>query len=124
MRKNVCQVSANKTRKKTNYLIATFSTKEQKKSCSDTNTAFKVYRYHSVIGLFLHAGSFMTCPIHIKEITDIFPTLKKRHFVPIIYLYHIRRFRNKCDIVEEPNYSSKYGIRMKFFSLITRNLVF
>ncbi len=35
----------------------------------------------------------------------------------------IRRFRNKCDIVEEPNSSSKHGIRVKFFSLIKRNLV-
>ncbi len=34
-----------------------------------------------------------------------------------------RRFRNKCDIVEEPNSSSKQGIGVKFFSLITRHLV-
>ncbi len=33
----------------------------------------------------------------------------------------IRRFRNKCDIVEEQNSSSKHGINVKFFSLITRN---
>ncbi len=37
---------------------------------------------------------------------------------------YIRRFRNKCEIVEEPNSSSKNGIRVKFFSLITGNLVF
>ncbi len=36
----------------------------------------------------------------------------------------IRRFRNKCDIVEEPNSSSKHGIVVKFSSLIRRNLVF
>ncbi len=35
-----------------------------------------------------------------------------------------RCFRNKCDIVEEPNSSSKHGIRVNFFSLITRNLLF
>ncbi len=35
-----------------------------------------------------------------------------------------RCFRNKCDMVEEPNSSSKHGIRMKFFFPITRNLVF
>ncbi len=43
-------------------------------------------------------------------------------FFPVIIA--IRRFRNKFDIVDEPNSSSKYGIRMKFFSLIKRNLVF
>ena len=32
-----------------------------------------------------------------------------------------RRFRNKCDIVEEPNSPSEHGIRVKFFSLISRN---
>ncbi len=32
-----------------------------------------------------------------------------------------RRFRNKCDIVEEPNSSSKYGVRVKVFSLVKRN---
>ncbi len=37
---------------------------------------------------------------------------------------YIRRFRNKCDIVEEPNCSSKHGVRVKVFSLIKRNLVF
>ncbi len=37
----------------------------------------------------------------------------------------IRPFRNKHDILEELNFSSsKYGIKMKFFSLITGNLVF
>ena len=36
--------------------------------------------------------------------------------------YHTRCFRNKCDIVEEPNSSSDHDIRVKFVSLITRNL--
>ncbi len=29
----------------------------------------------------------------------------------------IRCFRNKCDIVEEPNSSTKHGVRVKVFSL-------
>ena len=36
----------------------------------------------------------------------------------------IRRFRNKCYIVEEPNSSSKHGVRVKVFSLIKRNFLF
>ncbi len=35
-----------------------------------------------------------------------------------------RRFRNNCEIVEEPNSSSKNRVRVKFFSLITWSLVF
>ncbi len=37
---------------------------------------------------------------------------------------HNRRFRNNCEIVEEPNSSSKNRIRVKFFSLLTQLLVF
>ncbi len=33
-------------------------------------------------------------------------------------------FRNKCGIVEGVFSSRKHGIRVKFFSLIKRNLVF
>ncbi len=40
-----------------------------------------------------------------------------------LFKSHIRCFRNKCDIVEEPKSSSKHDIRVKFLSLITRNLV-
>ncbi len=36
----------------------------------------------------------------------------------------LSRFRYKSDIIEEPNSSSKHGIKVKFFSLITRNLAF
>ena len=36
----------------------------------------------------------------------------------------IGRLRNICDIVEKPNSSSKHGVRVKFFSLIKKNLVF
>ncbi len=36
----------------------------------------------------------------------------------------IRRFRNNCEIVEEPNSSAKNRVRVKFFSLITWSLVF
>ncbi len=34
--------------------------------------------------------------------------------------FYNRCFWNKCDIVEEPNSSSKHGVRVKFFSLIKR----
>ena len=34
-----------------------------------------------------------------------------------------RHFRNKYEMVEEPNSSSKIGISVKFFSTITGNLV-
>ncbi len=39
-------------------------------------------------------------------------------------LNKIRHLWNKCDIVEEPNSSSKHGERVTFFSLIMRNVVF
>ncbi len=35
-----------------------------------------------------------------------------------------RRFRNNYEIVEEPNSSGENRVRVKFFSLITRNLMF
>ncbi len=41
--------------------------------------------------------------------------LKKMHFGQ----RYIRRFRNNCEIVEEPNSSSKNCVRVKFLSLIT-----
>ena len=41
---------------------------------------------------------------------------------PLPLSCYIRRFWNKCDIVEEPNSYSNHGIRVKFFSLITGSL--
>ena len=38
----------------------------------------------------------------------------------VIFPGHIRRFRNNCEIVEEPNSSGKNRIRVKFFSLLTQ----
>ena len=34
-----------------------------------------------------------------------------------IHTYKSRRFRNKCDIVEEPNSSSKCGVSLMFIAL-------
>ncbi len=43
---------------------------------------------------------------------DHFPTTAK------LLINDNRHFQNKCDIVVETNSSSKYGIGVKFFSLI------
>ena len=58
------------------------------------------------------------------ESEGISSTNKRFYWCLEIMNSDIRRFQNKCDIVEEPNSSTKHDTKVKFFSLITRNLVF
>ncbi len=45
------------------------------------------------------------------------------HLVQFKVVLIIRRFGNKCDMVEEPTSPSKNDIRVQFFSLLTGKLV-
>ncbi len=128
-------------------ILISSSTKDMSSKCHLSRSIKQAVITKTVVGLLHKTKGLFYLQMRLGELNKNFatpkekmPHLTKKSTTQLKFRFHVsfgnaiesslchlilnRRFRNKCDIVEEPNSSSKHGIIVKFFSLITRNLVF